>query len=96
MYDETVTLVSYSHLNRFYKHGFARVSPFLISKGRKVISEIMQPFEDILVRCHTDGVMFSREPVGIKYSNQIGGFADEGFYPNVSIDKSGTIRGIKN
>ena len=91
MYDETVTLVSYSHLNRFYKHGFARVSPFLIAKGRKVISEIMEPYESILVRCHTDGVMFSAQPVGIKYSNEIGGFADEGFYPQVSIDKSGVV-----
>ena len=95
MYDETTTLVSYSHLNRFYKHGYARVSAFLISKGRKVISEIMEPYKNILIRCHTDGVMFSAEPVGIVYSDQIGGFAYEGFHPNVTIDKSGIISGIK-
>jgi hypothetical protein len=55
----------------------------------------MEPYESILVRCHTDGVMFSAEPVGIVYSNEIGGFADEGFYPDITIDKSGIISGIK-
>jgi hypothetical protein len=66
--------------------------PFLISKGRKIISEIIQPYEPICIRCHTDGVIFSEEPKGIKYGEKLGDLVFEGYFQNIKINKSGIIK----
>ena len=57
-----------------------------------MISEIMGLYnEDILIQCRTDGVVFSEEPKDMKYLNELGGFAFEGYHENISIDKSGKL-----
>ena len=84
-------LISYSKFNNLYKYGWARIMPFLISKGRKIISEIIKPYENICIRCHTDGVIFKEEPKDIKYGDKLGDLVFEGYFKNISINKSGII-----
>ena len=59
-----------------------------------MISKVIEPYEDIAIRCHTDGVLFKSEPVGLKYGNDLGSFVDEGYFENITIDKSGIIKGL--
>ena len=90
-YDDKSTIISIIKYNHYYKYGWARIMPFLISKGRSVISKIMAPFIDSIVRCHTDGVIFNKEPKGIKYGLTIGDLVDEGYTKQIKIDKSGYV-----
>jgi hypothetical protein len=66
--------------------------PFLISKGRKIISDIIKPHEKICIKCHTDGIILSEEPKGIKYGNKLGDLVFEGYFENIKINKSGIIK----
>jgi len=85
-------LLSYSKFNNLYKYGWARIMPFIISKGRKIIAEIIKPYEDICIRCHTDGVIFSEEPQNIKYSEKLGDLVFEGYFKEISINQSSIIK----
>jgi len=91
-FDEDNVIAEYCHYERIYKYGWARIMPFLISKGRSIISKIIEPYEDIAIRCHTDGILFKSEPVGLKYGYKIGDFIFEGHFENITIDKSGIIK----
>jgi hypothetical protein len=85
-------LISYTKNNNIYKYGWGRICPFLISKGRKIISEIIRPYNDICIRCHTDGVIFKEEPKNIKYGDQLGDLVFEGYFEHITINKSGEIK----
>jgi hypothetical protein len=89
-FDDNNVIVEYVEYNKEFKYGWSRIMPFLLSKGRSVISKIMEPYNEILIRCHTDGVLFSDEPKNIKYGDKLGDFVFEGKY-NISINKSGKI-----
>ena len=65
-----------------YKTGFARIMPFLIAKGRYNISKIMEKYIDIVIRCHTDGIITSELPKDIKLGDDIGDLVYEGFNDN--------------
>jgi hypothetical protein len=90
--NENEILISYSNFNNLYKYGYARIMPFLISKGRKIIAEIIKPFENICIRCHTDGIILKEEPIGIKYGDKLGDLVFEGYFENIIINKSGFIK----
>jgi hypothetical protein len=62
-----------------------------MSQGRYLISKIIEPYKNIAIRCHTDGILLSDEPVGIKYGFGIGDLVDEGMYPSIKINSSGKI-----
>ena len=74
-----------------YKYGYARLMPFLIAKGRVKISKIMEPYIETVIRCHTDGILFSEEPKGIVYGNNLGELVNEGFKKHTQINISGNI-----
>jgi hypothetical protein len=44
-----------SKINNYYKTPFARLCPFLLSQGRKHMSEIMKPYKDSIKQIQTDG-----------------------------------------
>ena len=79
--------------NKYYKTGFARLSPFLISKGRSMISGILYPYRESVKYCHTDCGIFSEKPEGIKSGNNIGDFTLEGYCENVIIENCTNVRG---
>jgi hypothetical protein len=90
-FNDSKTLIRKYKYDKPYKYGWARIMPFLIASGRSIISKIMGPYESSVIRCHTDGILFSSEPVGIKFGTNIGELADEGYYPNISITTSGVV-----
>ena len=68
----------------FYKNNYARLKPFLIAKGRSVISNLMFPHKEFIKRCHTDGFISSKK-LDIKTGNKLGDLVYEGYCENVII-----------
>jgi hypothetical protein len=92
-FDDNTINVEYSNNDTQYKFGFARLAPFLISKGRKIICEYMKEYTDIAKRCHTDGIIFSEKPNGIKTGDKLGDLVYEGYCNNVNIINSMKVVG---
>lgn len=91
-YDENVTLYSIVNNDSFYKSQFARVKPFLWAKSRFIISEYIQPFNNIVVKCNTDSII-STEPLPIKTGNKLGDLVYEGFYNHCKIINNAKEKG---
>ena len=70
--------------DHFYKNNYARLKPFLIAKGRSVISNLMFPHKEFIKRCHTDGFISSKK-LDIKTGNKLGDLVYEGYCENVII-----------
>ena len=49
--DDSITIIT-NRKNEQYKTAFARIKPCL---GRAIIGNIMEPYKNIVKRCHTDG-----------------------------------------
>jgi hypothetical protein len=47
----------------YFKYDFARLKPFILSKGRFKFSKFMEPFVDDIVRAHTDGIIATKKLV---------------------------------
>ncbi len=90
-YNNENTIIEYTKYDKQHLYGWARIKPFILSKGRSVISKLMEPYSNILIRCHTDGVLFSEEPMGIKYGSKIGDLVFEGKH-DIEINKSGIVK----
>ena len=48
--------------NKLFESDWARIKPFLVSKGRYMISKIIEKNLDKVVQCHTDGIILT-EPI---------------------------------
>src|SRR5690606_28667545 len=44
-----------------YSSDFGRLCPFILSRARQIISRVMEPHIDNIVRCHTDGFISRSE-----------------------------------
>ena len=75
--NSTITIIT-NKKNDQYKSGFARIKPFLIAKGRSMICGIMEPYKNIVKRCHTDGFILSELPNNIKVGSELGDLVYEG------------------
>jgi hypothetical protein len=92
--------VKLTNFESYYETNFARLKPFLISRGRKMIASIMRPHIEFIKRVHTDGFISTKqltfEPKVIKnksrtsieyvkIGNDIGDLKYVGYYPNAKI-----------
>ena len=77
-------ILDIAHNDNFYKNNYARLKPFLIAKGRSVISNLMFPHKEFIKRCHTDGFISSKK-LDIKTGNKLGDLVYEGYCENVII-----------
>ena len=68
----------------YYKTSFARLSPFLISRGRFNISNIIMPHKNNVHRIHTDGFI-SDIKLDIKLGENLGDLVFEGYCENCNI-----------
>jgi hypothetical protein len=84
-YNDNETIIETANNNHQYKTGFARLKPFLISAGRKLIAKTMLPYKNIIFRCHTDGFICSELPIGIETGHKLGDLVDEGMKTKISI-----------
>jgi hypothetical protein len=71
-----------------YKSPFARICPFIVSKGRANIAKILEPYKETVVKIHTDGFILNKEPTGIKISDSLGGLVLEGKYHHIKIENN--------
>ena len=74
---DTVMKVKTRRVDKIFKTNYARVKSFLTSKGRSVITDKMMPYEDKIVRIHTDGFL-STTKLKIKTGIDIGNTKYEG------------------
>jgi hypothetical protein len=87
IYGEDKTYIKAAQNDKFYVSGFARLAPFLISKGRSIISKIIEPYIKTVIRCHTDGFICSKEPTNIITGDKLGDLVYEGYNENYMIIK---------
>jgi len=92
-FNDDSTIFEYSRNDDQYKSGFARIGPFLMSKGRKIISDIMKPYKDIVVRCHTDGIVLKENPIGIKSGSELGELSFDGYCAHANVLNSNIVLG---
>jgi len=69
-----------------FKLGWARIGPFLLAKGRTKISKLIEPYQDLCIRCHTDSMHLLEQPTDIKTGNNIGDLAFEDFVQFTATD----------
>ena len=67
--DGRYLIIQFAPNERYYETSFARLAPFLLARGRRMISKIMQPHLDNIVRVHTDGFL-SKVPLKFKKQSQ--------------------------
>ncbi len=89
-YEEHVLLP----ISKIYVSDFARIGPFILAFARKMISEIIEPFIQDVVRLHTDG-WISKKPCKfnkkgasiscVKEGNDIGNIRYEGYCDYINI-----------
>lgn len=84
--------ISYTERNNIYKHSYARLMPFLLSKCRKIMHDILRPYEDTVIRLHTDGCLFSEEPKNIQCGLELGDLVFEAYYEHITINQSGIVK----
>lgn len=89
---KTKTIIDYVNRQTYYKSNFARLAPFLLSKGRLMISDILQPHKEHIKRIHTDGFISSSN-LDIKTGQKLGELKYEGHCPNVKIVNNANIEG---
>ena len=63
---KNTTLVKYANNDSYYKSNFARFKPFLLSKARSNICDVILPYADTVVKCHTDSMLPKVKPQDIK------------------------------
>jgi hypothetical protein len=78
---------------KYYKTGFARLAPFLISKGRHIIANICYPHRENIKWIHTDGFI-SDTSLDIKTGENMGDLVYEGHCDNVVIENCMNVTGI--
>lgn len=76
--------------DKIYQTSWARCSPFLLAKGRSIISTLIQPHIDNIVRIHTDGLI-SKVELPIKVGTELGDVKFEGFTESCVIKHVNSI-----
>jgi hypothetical protein len=94
-FDENVNLIYYTKRDRQYKTPYARIMPFILAKGRSIISKIIEPIQDQVKRCHTDGIVYeTRASDKLKFGSKIGELIYEGYTDNCKILNCNNVRGF--
>jgi hypothetical protein len=90
--NEKMLRITTTKQTKYYKTGFARLSPFLISKGRYMIANICYPHREHIKQIHTDGFI-SDIQLDIKTGEKIGDLVYEGYCEDVIIEHCNNVKG---
>jgi hypothetical protein len=71
-------LVQYVSNGNLYQTNFARIAPFLLARGRFLVSKTITPFVEDIVYIHTDGFITKKRP-NIQYGTDLGDIRNEGY-----------------
>lgn len=77
------------------EYDYARIKPFLVAKGRYMISKIIAKNIDEVVRVHTDGIICKSEITNIQLGNNIGDLKFEAYTDNCIVENSQRYRGFE-
>jgi len=90
-YGDDQLIVTFRKKGSFYEFDWARICPFLLAKGRMILSRHIEPHVDYVVKTHTDSLWSTRK-LDIPTGNGLGELHYEGYCPNVKIVNSSNIR----
>ena len=79
-FNDHKTIFEVSKMTSQYKSGWARIAPFLLAKGRVKISTLIEPYQEICIRCHTDSMNLMEQPPNIVLGDKIGDLVYEGVF----------------
>lgn len=82
--DEEIDIIHTVSRTQYFSTPFARLSPFLLSRGRANISNIIKPHISNIKRVHTDGFI-SDIKLDIKTGENLGDLVYEGYCDNCNI-----------
>jgi hypothetical protein len=82
--DKNIYAIEYFHNDKMFKSDFARIKPFLIAKARTIISQVMEPHLDKIVRVHTDGFL-ATEKLDVKTGEKLGDLKYKKSYEYVKV-----------
>lgn len=71
-------LTAYITKNKYFNYDLARIKPFLLAKGRFILSNTIYSFRDKIIYSHTDSLIV-KEKINIKTGNNIGDLKYEGY-----------------
>ena len=78
-----------------YVSGWARIAPFIMSKGREKIGKIINIFgNDNIVRCHTDGIISKIYPNNVELGENLGSLKFEESSNNITIHNCNSVLGF--
>lgn len=85
--NENVLQVICVHITDKYKTGFARIAPFLLSKGRSMLMNLIKDYKQDIVQINTDGCILSVpiEQTTLKFGSNIGDLVIKHKYQPVEI-----------
>ena len=90
--NEDIIIVKTYDQKNIYTTNFGRLQPFILARGRFMISEIMKPIKDKVIRCHTDGFI-STTNENIKHGSKIGDLVYEGYCDNCEVINCNQVKG---
>jgi len=87
-------LVDICKPSKRYETDFARIKPFLVAKGRYVISKVIEKNLDNVVYVHTDSVILTKPIKDVKLGSNIGELKFEEFVEECEIINGNTKKGF--
>lgn len=95
--DGTVSYFFYK--DKPFTYDFARMKPFLLAKARSVYVDVVYPFSDKVVRCHTDSIISTEKlefkQQSSKYKSVMGELSFEGYYEHFDRLKKNRSEKVK-
>jgi hypothetical protein len=91
-YGDDQLLITFISNDSFFKYDWARIKPFVLAKGRSIISKAMEPHLQHVVRTHTDS-MWCTKQLDIKTGTKPGDLKYEGYCPDAKITNNTKIKG---
>ena len=91
---DNVRINTYKKTDQFVS-GWARIGPYIMSKGREKIAKIIDKFgNDNIVRCHTDGIISKINPNNIVLGQNLGDLKFEESSNNIIIKNCNSVIGF--
>jgi hypothetical protein len=85
-------MIKFVKNDKYYATNFARMKPFLLAKGRKMIADTIEPFIIDVKRLHTDGFVVSKK-LNIKTGDKIGDLTYKGYCENIKVKNCNEVIG---
>ena len=84
--NEDIDIISTNKINKRYKTNYARLNPFLVSQGRKDLSDLLLPIKENIKRIQTDGFLSTvklHQNINVKLGElKYEGFTENGIIKN--------------